>query len=86
MNPLHELFPPAVRRYVYAVIALLALVFAAWQAAGGDWLEFAAGLLAMLVNMMAVSNTPTPETTTAYVPAHRADEGYEDDELEADRW
>lgn len=62
MNPLYEILPPKVRRIAYAVLFLLALIFAAWQAAGGDWLEFVGGLVAALLGAMAASNTPAPET------------------------
>jgi hypothetical protein len=58
-NPLTDVLPAQVRRYFYAVMFVLALVFAAWQASGGDWVEFAGGLITALFGAVAVSNTAT---------------------------
>lgn len=60
MNPLTDVLPPKVRRYVYAVVTLAALVWSAWQFSGGDWQEFVGGLIAALVTATAASNT-TPQ-------------------------
>lgn len=59
-NPLTDVLPAKVRKYVYALLFVLALVWAAWQAADGDWYEFAGGLVVALLGAMATSNTDGP--------------------------
>ena len=61
-NPLTDVLSPKARKVLYAVLFVLALVFAAWKAADGDLLEAFAGLVTMLYGAMAASNTPTPDT------------------------
>ena len=56
MNPLTDVLPPTVRKYVYAVLFLLGLGLAAWKAAEGDWGEFLASLVLSLGSGMAGSN------------------------------
>lgn len=56
-----DIIPPTGRKYVYAIVALAALVFGAWQASDGNWAEAFAALLAALVNGMAHGNTNNPE-------------------------
>jgi hypothetical protein len=60
MNPLTDIIPAKARKYVYAVVALAALLFGAWQAAGGNWTVFAGSVLGGLVSATAASNTNTP--------------------------
>lgn len=55
-NPLTVL-PPQVRKYVYAVFAVAAIGLGVYQATGGDWLQFAVGLLAALGFGTATANT-----------------------------
>jgi hypothetical protein len=57
-NPLSAL-PPTIRLYVYAVLGLLALGVAAWQAAGGDWLQAVGLFLGSLGFGTAASNVPS---------------------------
>lgn len=57
MNPLYEILPPAVRKYVYALASVALVVFALYQASDGDWVTFAAGLLTALTTATAASNT-----------------------------
>lgn len=59
MNPLTDVLPPTVRKYVYAVLFLVGLGLATWKAADGDWVEFAAALTTSLGFGMAGSNTNT---------------------------
>lgn len=60
-NPLFDVLPANVRKYVYALLALGALAFSIFQAVDGDWLQFVGGLLTALVGSTAASNThPTP--------------------------
>jgi hypothetical protein len=54
-NPLTAL-PPKVRLYVYAVLGLIALGVAAFQAAGGDWLQAVSLFLGSLGFGTAASN------------------------------
>jgi TRAP-type C4-dicarboxylate transport system permease small subunit len=61
MNPLTDVLPEKVRKVLYAVLFVLALAFAAWQAAGGNWLEFAGGLITALFGATAASNTGRSE-------------------------
>lgn len=56
-NPLTDLIPARARKYVYALAALALVVYAAWQASGGDWRAFAASLAVALVPGLAASNT-----------------------------
>ena len=56
-NPLTDVLPPAVRQKLYAVLFVAALVFAAFQAADGDWKQFAGGVLTALLGATAASNT-----------------------------
>lgn len=58
-NPLTDVLPAKVRRYVYAVVSLAAAIFTVYQATEGDWKEFTAGALAVLVGATATSNTDT---------------------------
>lgn len=57
-NPLTDVLPAKIRRAAYAVLFVAALVFAAFQAADGDWIEFAGGLITSLLGALATSNTP----------------------------
>lgn len=55
-NPLTNVLPAKVRLYFYAVLFVAALVFAAWQAADGDWALFIGGLISALGGATAASN------------------------------
>lgn len=55
MNPLTAI-PPRIRLYVYAVLALAAIVVAAVQASDGDWLAAIAYVVAALGGGTAASN------------------------------
>lgn len=56
-NPLTDVLPAKVRRYVYAGLFVGALGFSAYQAADGDWKQFVGGVLTALVGATAASNT-----------------------------
>lgn len=56
MNILTDVLPPQVRKYVYAALALAAIVLGVYQASDGDWLLFAANLLGALGFGTAASN------------------------------
>lgn len=60
-NPLLDVVPPKARKYVYAIVALLALVYGAWQVSGGNVDVFIGALVAALVSATAASNTSEPE-------------------------
>lgn len=62
MNPLTNVLTPRARGVAYAVLTVLAIVFAAYQASDGDWVEFAGGVLTSLLALTAASNASyTPE-------------------------
>ena len=58
-NPLTDVLPARVRQIAYAILFLAALVFACYQAAGGDWFTFAGSLITSLLGAVAASNVPT---------------------------
>ena len=58
-NPLYDVLPAKVRKYVYAILALAAIVFAAYQASDGDWVQLVGGLIVALTGATAASNTNT---------------------------
>lgn len=60
-NPLTDVLPAQARKVLYALAFLALLVFTAIQASDGDWWEAVGSLLASLVPLLAVSNTPAPE-------------------------
>lgn len=63
-NPLVNVLTPAVRKWLYALLFLAALVFSLFQAADGDWLVFAGSLITSLLGLVAASNasvTPPKE-------------------------
>lgn len=57
MGVFTDIIPAKARKYVYAAVALVALVVAAWQASDGNWDVAAGSLLASLVNALAHGNT-----------------------------
>ena len=58
-NPLFDVIPAKARKYVYAVLALAAIVFAAYQVSDGDWVELVGALIVALTGATAASNTNT---------------------------
>lgn len=75
-SPLTDVLPDKHRKISYAVLFVLALGFAAWQAAQGDWVEFAGGLITALFGATAASNTaPAP----APVDRSYGDDNYYDE-------
>ena len=58
-SPLTDVLPGRVRQIAYAVLFVVALGFAAYQAAGGDWLVFAGSLVTSLLGALAASNVTT---------------------------
>lgn len=58
-NPLTDVMPPKYRQAFYALLFLVGLAFAAWQASDGDWTAFALGLVTALGGGTAASNTPS---------------------------
>lgn len=57
MNPLQDAIPAKYRKYAYAAAFVASLVFAAWQASGGDWETFGGGILAAVLSALAHGNT-----------------------------
>ncbi len=61
-NILTELVPRKVRLWLYVIAFFASGAFAAWQVAEGDWLKFAAAVLALVLSALAASNvTPPPD-------------------------
>lgn len=61
-NPLTNVLTPKARGVLYAILAVLAVVFAAYQASDGDWIEFVGGVITALLGLTAASNASwTPE-------------------------
>jgi len=61
-NPLVNVLNPTVRKWLYAILFVGALVFGLFQAADGDWLVFIGSLLTSLLGLVAASNaSTTPE-------------------------
>lgn len=58
-NPLTDVLPAKARKYLYAALFVASIGFAAWQAADGDWAEFAGALIVALFGATATSNTDT---------------------------
>ena len=58
-NPLTDALPARVRQIAYAVLFVVALAFAAWQASEGDWTLFAGSLVTSLLGALAASNVNT---------------------------
>lgn len=56
-NPLNDVLPERVRKYVYALLFVAATVFALYQASQGDWLLFTGSLLTALTGLLANNNT-----------------------------
>ena len=59
-NIISELLPRKVRLVIYVLLFLAALVFAAWQAAEGNWLVFVGSLLTSLTGLLAAGNSTAP--------------------------
>lgn len=60
-NPLTDVLPPRIRKGLYAILFVVALLLAAWQAAEGDWFKALGLAVTSLLGAMATSNTPLPE-------------------------
>lgn len=57
VNPLQGVLSPVVRKYLYAILFVSALVFGIYQAADGDWELFAGSLITSFLGLLASSNT-----------------------------
>ena len=56
MNPLTDALPPRARAWLYLIATVALFVWGLWQAAGGDWAQFAVTLGGALVTALAGSN------------------------------
>jgi hypothetical protein len=56
-NPLTDLIPSKYRRYLYALLFVAGIVYAAYQSAGGNWGVAIGSLLAGLLGLNAHANT-----------------------------
>lgn len=66
MNPytaLEGIIPPKYRKYVYTLVALASLAFAAYAGANGDWSQFIVLLLNGSSSGMAAANTTAPPSS-----------------------
>lgn len=69
-NILTELVPRKVRLWLYVITFFASGAIAAWQVAEGDWLKFAAAVLALAISALAASNvTPAPDPGPPDPPA-----------------
>lgn len=57
-NPLLDVLPPQVRKYLYAALFIAGIVYAAYLAADGNWGVAIGSLLAGLLGGTAHANTP----------------------------
>jgi len=57
MQFLVDIIPPKARRYVYGGLSLVGLIYATWQAAGGDIRATIAALVGSAVTALAHANT-----------------------------
>jgi len=64
-NPLTDVLPAKVRKYVYAVCFVVLLGFTAWQAAEGNVAEALIGFLGSLASATAGSNVDTATDESA---------------------
>lgn len=65
MTFLTDLLPPAVRKYVYAILSAGLYLYSLYLATQGDWAEFAVSTASALVTSMATANVDVetdPET------------------------
>lgn len=60
-NPLTDVLPATVRKYVYAALFLTAVVLGVWQATDGNVVETILGVLAALGFGTATANTKPPQ-------------------------
>lgn len=75
-SPLTDVLPEKHRKQAYAVLFVLALVLAAYQAAAGNWVEFAGFLITSLFSATAASNTAVPAAEPSYGDDHYLDESH----------
>lgn len=61
-NLLHELLPAKARKIVYALMALVVIVWGIYEASQGDWGQFVGGVVVMLSSLMAASNIQDDHT------------------------
>jgi hypothetical protein len=66
MNPLTNVLTPRARQVLYAVLFVAAIVFAAFQAAEGDWSEFVGGLITALLGATAASNVQPADVSDPF--------------------
>lgn len=84
MNPLTNVLTPRARGVLYAVFTVLAVIFAAYQASDGNWIEFVGGVLSALLTLTAASNasfTPTGQVAPPVSPDEEAVDLDEDPDL-----
>lgn len=70
-NPLVNVLTPTVRKWLYAVLFLVSLVFSLYQASEGDWLIFAGSLISSLLGLVAASNASVTPVDTVQIGARR---------------
>lgn len=59
MKPLVDIIPPIWRKRLYAALSALLTAYGIWQAAQGDWEQFAVSLGSAAVTTLAAANTDT---------------------------
>lgn len=63
-NPLINVLTPKARAVLYAALFVVALGFAAWEAADGDWLKALGLFVTSLLGATAASNASWTPTDT----------------------
>lgn len=85
-NPLTNVLTPKARAILYAVLFVASLGITAWQAAGGDWFLFAAGVVTTLFAATAASNASVTPTDTSPPVDVEPEPGDLDDEDDPSAW
>lgn len=67
MNPLFAILPAKARKYVYAGVALVGLIWTGYQAANGDWKAAVGAVVSVIVAGVAHANV-TPDSSTDQNP------------------
>lgn len=68
-NPLTNLIPASARKWVYAIFSVASAVYGIWEATGGNWTAFAAGLVGAATGALAHGNVALPAEVVSFAKA-----------------